>query len=130
VLSMPTMHWRLSVSLCFTAALAALLSGCAMSADSFSSFLVAPGGYVLYSCDDIARTAKGVEARQKELEQLMAKTGTEAGGRLIADATYGADYATARGQMRDLREAAADKKCNFVPGVETPPAPASKATIQ
>jgi hypothetical protein len=106
------------------AALAAvMLAGCAMSDDSLSSFLVAPGNYVLFSCDDIARTAKATQARQKELEQLMAKAGTGTGGQLIGDATYGTDYATTRGQMKNLRAAAADRKCNFVPGEDNPAAP-------
>ena len=108
------------------AVLAALaLSGCAMSDDSLSSFLVAPGNYVLFSCDDIARTAKTTQARQKELEQLMAKAGTGTGGQLIGDATYGTEYATTRGQMKQLRTAAVERKCNFVPGEDNPAAPAS-----
>ncbi len=102
-----------------------MLAGCAMSDDSLSSFLVAPGNYVLYSCDDIARTAKGVETRQKELEQLMAKAGTGAGAQMIADTTYGTEYATTRGQMRNLRTAAAEKKCGFVPGGDNAAGPAS-----
>ena len=61
----------------FGIALAAMLTACAMSDDTVSSFLVAPGKYVLYKCDDIARTAKATQARQKELEQLMAKAGTD-----------------------------------------------------
>ena len=61
---------------------AAALAGCA-SEDAASSFFVAPGHYVLYQCDDIDRAAKGVVARQKELELLMAKAGTSAGGQLI-----------------------------------------------
>lgn len=113
------------------AVLAALaLSGCAMSDDSLSSFLVAPGNYVLFSCDDIARTAKGVQARQKELEQLMAKADTGTGGRLIGDATYGAEYATTRGQMKQLRAAAVERKCGFVPGADNPAAPASSNAIR
>jgi len=106
------------------------LSACAMSDDSLSSFLVAPGKYVLYTCDDIARTAKGMQARQKELEQLMAKAGTDAGGRLIGDATYGTEYATTRGQMKELRAAAAERKCNFVPGDDNPAARASDSAIR
>jgi hypothetical protein len=105
------------------------LSACAMSDDSLSSFLVAPGKYVLFTCDDIARTAKGMQARQKELERLMAKADTDAGGRLIGGLTYGTEYATTRGQMKDLRAAAADRKCNFVPGAENPAAPASDRAI-
>jgi hypothetical protein len=100
----------------------AALTGCA-SDDSASSFFVAPGHYVLYQCDDIERAAKGVVTRQKELEQLMAKAGTSTGGQLISDATYGPEYETARGQLKDLRAAAIEKNCNFVPGTETPAAP-------
>lgn len=102
---------------------AAALAGCA-SEDAASSFFVAPGHYVLYQCDDIDRTAKGVVTRQKELEQLMAKAGASAGGQLISNATYGPEYETTRGQLKDLRAAAVEKNCNFVPGAESPAAPA------
>src|SRR5664279_6475408 len=113
------------------AALVAIsLAGCAMSDDSLSSFLVTPGNYVLFSCDDIARTAKTTQARQKELEQLMAKASTDTGGQLISDATYGAEYATTRGQMKNLRAAAAERKCDFVPGAENPAARASDGVIR
>ena len=54
----------------------------------------------------------------------MAKAGTRA-GELISDATYGPDYATARGEMDGLRAAAVERKCNFVPGVDSPDARAS-----
>jgi hypothetical protein len=106
------------------------LSACAMSDDRLSSFLVAPGKYVLFTCDDIARTAKTTQTRQKELEQLIAKASTDAGGRLISDATYGAEYATTRGQMKELRAAAAERKCNFVPGDDNPAARASDSVIR
>lgn len=106
------------------------LSACAMSDDSLSSFLVAPGKYVLFTCDDIARTAKTTQARQKELEQLMAKASTDTGGRLISNATYGTEYATMRGQLKELRAAAAERKCNFVPGEDTPAGRASDSVIR
>lgn len=102
----------------------ALLSACAMSNDGLSSVFVAPGNYVLFSCDDIARTAKGVEARHKELEQLMAKASTDAAGRIIADTVYGAEYASTRGQLNSLRAAAVEMNCDVVPGADNPAAPA------
>ena len=124
--SMRTMHRRLSIPLCVGAALVAgMLAGCAMSDDSLSSVLVAPGHYVLFQCDDIERTAKGLVTRQKELEQLMTKAGTSAGGQFIGGATYGPEYETTRGALKDLRAAAIEKNCNFVPGAEIPAAPAS-----
>jgi hypothetical protein len=100
----------------------ATLAGCA-SEDAASSFFVAPGQYVLFQCDDIDRAAKGALARQKELEQWKAKASTSTAGELIGDATYGTELATIRGQLRNLRQAARDKNCNFVPGEEPAPVP-------
>jgi hypothetical protein len=107
-----------------------MLSGCAMSDDTMSSFLVAPGHFVLYSCPDLAVAEKGIMARQKELEHLIAKSGTDAGGRLIGDATYGPEYAQTRGQLKDLRQTAADKHCNLVPGADTAAVPSGNAKAQ
>jgi hypothetical protein len=122
---MHIMQSRSSVAILTGAALAAaILSGCAASDDSMSSFFVAPGHYVLYQCDDIARAAKSVAERQKELEQLMARAGTSSGGQLISNAAYGPEYETTRGQLKDLRAAAIEKNCNFVPGADTPAVPA------
>ena len=124
------MLMRLPVVLSFCVALAAMLSGCASSEDSLSSFLVAPGNYVLFSCDDIARTAKGIEARHKELEKLMAKDSADTGGRIIANATYGTEYAQTRGQLNSLRATAAEKNCDGVPGAGKPAARASDGAIR
>ena len=81
---------------------------------------------MLFQCDDIDRAAKGTVARQKELGALMAKAGTSVTGQLIGEATYGTEMATLRGRLRELRAAARDKNCNFVPGEEpaagSPPA--------
>jgi len=126
---MTSMLLRLPLTAFFAAMLAAgALSGCGTSDDKMASFLVAPGKYVLYDCVDIARETKTTLARQKELQQLMAKagTGTDTTGRLIGEATYGTDLATTRGQMRDLRAAAAERKCDFVPGADTAPAAGPK----
>jgi hypothetical protein len=102
----------------------AALAGCA-SEDAASSFLVAPGNYTLYQCDDIDRAAKGAVVRQQELEQLMAKASTSTTGQLIGDATYGTELATIRGQLRELRQAARDKNCNTVPGAAPAVVPAT-----
>lgn len=124
------MLMRLPVALSFCVALAALLSGCTSSEDGFASFLVAPGNYVLFSCDDIARTAKAVEARHKELEKLMAKDGTDASGRIIANATYGTEYVQTRGQLNSLRATAAEKNCDGAPGVGKPAGRASDSVVR
>jgi hypothetical protein len=107
-------------------AASALLSGCAMANDGLSSVVVAPGNYVLFTCDDIARTTKGVEARRKELEQLTAKAGTDTAGRIIAETTYGTEYVSTQGQLNSLRAAAAEKNCDSAPDAAKPTTPASK----
>jgi hypothetical protein len=89
------------------------LSGCAMSDDKLASFLVAPGKFALYTCPELAQRAKTTAARQRELEQLMAKAGAGSGGRLVSMLAYRPDYLSARGEMKDLREAAAAKKCDL-----------------
>ena len=74
--------------------------------------MVAPGKFTLYTCDEIATQAKQVAARQSELERLTAKAGQDATGKLVSTLAYRPDYLTARGEMIDVRQAAAEKKCN------------------
>lgn len=101
------------------AALAALmLSGCA-SDESASRFLVAPDKYVLYSCPEIATESQANLTRQRELEMLMAKAGPDSGGQIASAMAYRPEYLQLRGQMEQMRKAAADKNCRFVPGGRT-----------
>jgi hypothetical protein len=95
---------------------ASLLAGCAANEqDSTSRFLVAPGKFVLFNCAQIKQTAEENGKRQHELEALMVKAGNDAAGRLVSAAAYKPEYFQLRGEMADLRRAAADKKCKFVP---------------
>jgi hypothetical protein len=91
-----------------------MLSGCA-SDDSTSRLLVAPDKYVLYSCDEIAREARGKIAREQELRQLMAKAGTGA-GRVVSGVAYDPDYLMVHGELNVLRATAKEKNCKNIPG--------------
>ena len=93
----------------------AVLAGCA-SDEAASRFLVDPGRYVLYSCAEIATAARTNATRQRELEGLMSKAGEGAGGQLASTMAYRPEYAQLRGEMDQLRKAAADKECKFTPG--------------
>ena len=92
------------------------LAGCTSqggsSDDQMARFLVAPGKYMLYTCDEIARQAKASAARQKELEQLMVKAGADASGQVIGAVAYRAEYLSLRGDINELRNATAEKNCN------------------
>jgi hypothetical protein len=100
------------------AALAALtLAACAGGNDDTAArFLVAPGKYVLFNCQQLAQEATVNMTRQHELEGLMAQAGTGSGGQLISSVAYRPEYLTLRGEMADVRRVAADKNCNFAPG--------------
>ncbi len=101
-----------------------------MSDDQLARFVVAPDKYVLYSCDEIAKEAQVTGAREQELRQLMAKASTGAGGRLVSGLAYDSDYLTARGEINELRAAAAAKHCDPVSGAASPAARASDRAIR
>jgi hypothetical protein len=113
---MSQMTLRLAISAGIAIGALAMLAGCTMSDDQAARFLVAPDKYTLYSCDEIARETLTKLAREAELQGLMAKAGTDSGGRLIGDIAYRTDYITVKGELNDLRQTAASKHCDGVPG--------------
>ena len=102
----------------FAAALVALtLAACAGGNDDVTArMLVAPGKYALFNCAQLAQQADVNMKRQHELEGLMAQAGTGSGGQMVSAVAYRPEYLQLRGEMEDMRQTAADKNCNFVPG--------------
>ncbi len=100
-------------------ALAALLCAAAPALaddDAMSNFLVAPGKYTLFNCQQLDVAAKLNQKRIAELEALMAKSGSE-----LANAiAYRPEYLQLRGETADMRREAADKKCKAAPGAAAP----------
>lgn len=100
-------------------AFVALLCGAGAASaddDAMSNFLVAPGKYVLFNCQQLDVAAKLNQKRMAELEALMAKSGSEFAN-MIA---YRPEYLQLRGEMADMRREAADKKCKSAPGAGAP----------
>jgi hypothetical protein len=106
-------------SIKFSVALAALLGSAAVASaddDKWSSFLVAPGKYILFNCQQLDQAAKTNQKRIAELEALMAKSGNE-----FANAVaYRPEYLQLRGEIADMRRESADKKCKTAPGGAPP----------
>jgi hypothetical protein len=104
-----------SINFSVALALVAVLGGTgAAPADdeAISKFLVAPGKYILFNCQQLDVQAKANQKRIAELEALMAKSGNE-----FANAVaYRPEYLQLRGEMADLRHEAVDKKCKTAPG--------------
>jgi|ERR1044071_4344922 hypothetical protein len=92
-----------------------LLCGCAASDDASGRFLVQPERYQLYSCRELAEAAQELVKRQRELEGLMAKAGSDAAGRFVSTAAYRPEYLQLRGLMNEIRRTSAEKKCKFDP---------------
>src|SRR5262245_36979688 len=100
----------------FAAAVVALgLSGC-MSDETASRMLASPDRYILYSCPELVTAAKNNATRQRELEALIAKAGTDAGGQMASNMAYRPEYLQLRGQMEQIRKTAAERNCNLTPG--------------
>jgi len=90
----------------------------------FSNFLVAPGKYVLYNCQQLNVAATGNQTRMRELEALMAKSGNG----LVNAMAYQPEYLQLRGELADMQREGADKKCKTMPGEK--PRPVQGAVIR
>jgi len=110
-------------------AFAVLLAGSVAAAaddDTLSHFLVAPGKFVLYNCQQLDVAAKDNEKRMAELEALMAKSGNE-----LANAiAYRPEYLQLRGELQDIRRESGDKKCKAAPGAAGAPRRMNGAIIR
>jgi hypothetical protein len=104
----------LGTSIAMAGALAAALYAGAVSADdaAWSHFLAAPGKYILFSCQQLDVQAKANLLRMRELEGLMAKSGSEFANAIA----YKPEYLQLRGEQADIQREAADKKCKTAPG--------------
>jgi hypothetical protein len=92
-----------------TALLAAVLGGCATSlnVDPF----VAPAKFQFLRCEDIAKRLVSTQTREHELRTLMERADTGVGGSAVNMLVYQPDYQTVQSELRQLHEAAVEKKC-------------------
>jgi hypothetical protein len=94
--------------------LAAGTAGCSTSIDTY---LVDPGQYSAYHCNQFAGRLKALQTRETDLRNLMEKASEGGGGTLIGGMSYRAEYEKAVGEEKVLRRSAADKKCALDPPV-------------
>lgn len=101
------------------------LAGCGGGASS--SLFVDPSRYDLYSCKQLGAARKIADSRVIELEGLMAKAETGAGGALASGLAYQTDYLTARAQRDLIDEKIGQYNCgpaDLAPAAPSPPPPA------
>ena len=91
--------------------LGAALSGCASVSETISPAFVDPARYDLWDCKQLAPERKNLAKRLEDLEKLMAKAETGAGGAVVAEVAYRNDYISVRGQQKLLEENWRRSKC-------------------
>ena len=106
--------------------LALALSGCADMSDSMSLAFADPAKYDLYDCKQLEPERKRLAERTAELQGLMAKAETGAGGAVVAEVAYRNEYIATRGQAKLAEQAWQKSRCReTVPGAAMPVAPAA-----
>jgi hypothetical protein len=88
------------------------LGGCANMSDSMSSAFADPAKYDLYECKQLEAERKTLATRSAELQGLMAKAETGAGGAVVSELAYRNEYIAVRGQSRLADEAWQRNKCH------------------
>ncbi|MFK4500172.1 hypothetical protein ABIF86_004463 [Bradyrhizobium japonicum] len=113
----------------FCGALVALLaggalSGCASMSETVAPAFADPGKYELYDCKQLEGERKALAARTADLQKLMDKAETGAGGAVVSELAYRNDYVAVRGQSQLAEEAWRRNKCRETPPGVTPAASA------
>lgn len=105
-------------------AVALALPGCADMSDSMSLAFADPAKYDLYECKQLEPERKRLAERTAELQGLMAKAETGAGGAVVAELAYRNEYIATRGQAKLAEQAWQKNRCrDTLPGAAMPVAP-------
>jgi hypothetical protein len=90
-----------------------------------------PAKYELYDCKQLEGERKALAKRTDDLQKLMEKAETGAGGAVVSELAYRNDYIAVRGQAQLAEDAWRRNRCRETPPEATPPAapakPASKS---
>jgi len=81
-----------------------------------------PAKYELYDCKQLEGERKSIASRTGDLQRLMDKAQTGAGGAVVSELAYRNDYIAVRGQAQMADDAWRRNKCR-----ETPPEAAPAA---
>jgi len=107
------------------------LSGCAGMSETIAPAFADPGRYELYDCKQLEAERKSLAARTADLQKLMDKAQTGAGGAVVAELAYRNDYIAVRGQSQFVDDAWRRNRCRETPPEPSPPAaPASAAAAK
>jgi hypothetical protein len=101
-----------SFLLCAAAGAGVALAGCG-GGNGPGSWLVDPGRYEAYHCNDLVTRWKTLTDREKELRALMDKASQSGTGAVIGAVAYRADYESVLTEEKLVQREANEKKCEL-----------------
>ncbi|MBR0967723.1 twin-arginine translocation pathway signal [Bradyrhizobium diazoefficiens] len=96
------------------------LSACASVSETIAPAFADPAKYELYDCKLLETERKTIATRTEELQRLMAKAETGAGGAVVSELAYRNDYVAVRGQAQLADEAWRRNRCRETPAGAPP----------
>lgn len=106
------------------------LSGCASMSETIAPAFADPAKYELYDCKQLEGERKLLAKRTDDLQKLMEKAETGAGGAVVSELAYRNDYVAVRGQAQLAEDAWRRNKCRETPPEATSPAASPAATAK
>jgi hypothetical protein len=103
------------------------LSGCAGMSETIAPAFADPAAYELYDCKQLEAERKSLASRTADLQRLMDKAETGAGGAVVSELAYRNDYVAVRGRAQLAEDAWRRNKCRDTPPEAPPPAAAASA---
>jgi len=116
---------------CVAAALLAAgfaLSGCAGMSETVAPAFADPAKYELYDCKQLEGERKSLASRTGDLQRLMDKAQTGAGGAVVSELAYRNEYIAVRGQAQMAEDAWRRNRCRETPPEAMPAAAPAPAT--
>jgi hypothetical protein len=101
-----------SILLCAAAVAGMALTACG-GGNGPGSWLVDPGRYEAYHCNDLVTRWKALTDREKDLRALMDKASQSGTGAVIGAVAYRSDYETVLTEEKLVQREAGDKHCEL-----------------
>jgi hypothetical protein len=116
-----SLRWCGAAALLLAAGFA--LSGCAGMSETVAPAFADPAKYELYDCKQLEAERKSLATRTADLQKLMDKAETGAGGAVVSELAYRNDYVAVRGSAQLAEDAWRRNRCRDTPP-DAKPAPA------
>ncbi|MGY8638337.1 twin-arginine translocation pathway signal [Bradyrhizobium sp. 14AA] len=105
------------------------LSGCAGVSETIAPAFADPAKYELWDCKQLEAERKAHANRTADLQRLMDKAQTGAGGAVVSELAYRNEYISVRGQAQMTEDAWRRNKCRETPPDAKPTASAPQPPV-